>query len=69
MGEGESAQLAPPFSVQDATSLPYTSGTFDAVVISNALHIMPEPEKALKEIRRVLKSGDIQIVGKHLTAA
>ena len=37
------------FSVQDATNLPYTPGTFDAVVISNALHIMPEPEKALAE--------------------
>ena len=28
---------------------------FDCVVISNALHIMPEPEKAMQEIRRVLK--------------
>ncbi len=37
------------FSVQDATVLPYTSGTFDVVVISNALYIMPEPEKALAE--------------------
>ena len=47
------------FSVQDATNLPYTPGTFDAVVISNALHIMPEPEKALAEIRRVLKQDGI----------
>lgn len=43
------------FSVQDATRLPYGSETFDAVVISNALHIMPYPEQALAEIRRVLK--------------
>lgn len=43
------------FSVQDATQLPYGNATFDAVVISNALHIMPHPEKALAEIRRVLK--------------
>ena len=43
------------FSVQDATALPYGDGTFDAVVISNALHIMPEPDRALSEIRRVLK--------------
>ena len=34
---------------------------FDAAVISNALHIMPEPEKALAEIRRVLKPGGILI--------
>lgn len=43
------------FSVQDATHLPYGDGTFDAVVIANALHIMPRPELALAEIRRVLK--------------
>ena len=41
------------FSVQDATNLPYASGIFDAVVIYNALHIMPEPGKALAEIRWV----------------
>lgn len=45
------------FSVQDATDLPYAPATFDAVVIANALHIMPEPEKALSEIHRVLKTG------------
>lgn len=43
------------FSVQDATDLPYASDSFDAVVISNALHIMPNPELALAEISRVLK--------------
>lgn len=45
------------FSVQDATALPYDSASFDAVVIANALHIMPQPELALSEIRRVLKPG------------
>lgn len=44
------------FSVQDATALPYAASSFDAVVIANALHIMPRPELALAEIRRVLKS-------------
>ncbi len=43
------------FSVQDATALPYAPGSFDAVVIANALHIMPDPDKAMTEIRRVLK--------------
>lgn len=47
------------FSVQDATDLPYAPQTFDAVVISNALHIMPRPELALAEIRRVLKPGGL----------
>lgn len=43
------------------TNLPYGSETFDAVVITNALHIMPEPEKALSEARRVLKENGILI--------
>lgn len=43
------------FSVQDAGNLPFEHATFDAVVISNALHLMPHPERALKEIRRVLR--------------
>lgn len=56
------------FSVQDATNLPYAAETFDAVVISNALHIMPEPDKALSEIRRVLKPGGI-LIAPTFTAA
>lgn len=49
------------FSVQDATNLPYAPETFDAVIISNALHVMPSPDKALSEIARILKSGGILI--------
>ena len=47
------------FEKQDATYLPYEKESFDAVMIANALHIMPEPEKALAEIRRVLKPGGL----------
>ena len=49
------------FSVQDATNLPYDNSSFDVVMIANALHIMPEPEKALAEIKRVLVPGGILI--------
>ena len=56
------------YSVQDATNLTYADASFDAVVISNALHIMPEPEKALAEIRRVLKPGGI-LIAPTFTAA
>ena len=49
------------FSVQDMFRLPYANGTFDAVIVSNALHIVPNPEKALIEIRRVLKDGGVLI--------
>ena len=33
----------------------FADNWFDAVIVSNALHIVPQPEKALDEIRRVLK--------------
>ena len=43
------------FSVQDMFRLPYANQSFDVVIVSNALHIVPRPEKALQEIKRVLK--------------
>ncbi|MCM1506043.1 MAG: class I SAM-dependent methyltransferase [Ruminococcus flavefaciens] len=49
------------FAVADACKLPYHNESFDVVIISNALHIMPEPKKALAEIQRVLKKDGILI--------
>lgn len=49
------------FSVQDACNLLYEEKSFDAVIISNALHIMPNPEKALTNIKKVLKDDGILI--------
>ena len=49
------------FSVQDMFRLPYAEATFDVVIVSNALHIVPQPEKALAEIRRVLKDDGVLI--------
>ena len=45
------------FSVQDMFRLPYADKSFDVVIVSNALHIVPQPERALQEIKRVLKGG------------
>ena len=49
------------FSVQDMFSLPYASKSFDVVIVSNALHIVPQPEKSLREIKRVLKDDGVLI--------
>ncbi|MBR4164328.1 MAG: class I SAM-dependent methyltransferase [Solobacterium sp.] len=49
------------FSVADAHKLPYMDHSFDVVMIANALHVMPDPEKALEEIKRVLKKDGILI--------
>ena len=41
--------------------LPYAQKSFEVVIVSNALHIVPQPEKALAEIRRVLKDDGVLI--------
>ena len=49
------------FEVADATSLPYTDNSFDVVIIANALHVMANPDKALKEIDRILREDGVMI--------
>ena len=49
------------FEVADAMALPYENNSFDAVLIANALHIVPDPGKVLKEISRVLRPGGLLI--------
>ena len=57
--DNQSAKLH--FSVRDMFCLPYADKSFDAVIVSNALHIVPQPEKALAEIHRVLKDDGVLI--------
>ena len=49
------------FSVQDMFRLPYVDKSFDVAIVSNALHIVPQPEKALAEIKRVLRDDGVLI--------
>lgn len=49
------------FEIADAMDLPYQDDSFDAVIIANALHIVPDPEKVLLEIDRVLRPNGILI--------
>lgn len=49
------------FSIEDATKLSFADNTFDATIISNALHIVPDPVKVLKDISRVLKPNGLLI--------
>lgn len=49
------------FKVMDALAIDYPDRSFDAVVIANALHIMPEPGRALAEISRVTKDNGFLI--------
>ena len=49
------------YSVQDMFHLPYADKSFEVVIVSNALHIVPHPENALQEIKRVLKDDGVLI--------
>lgn len=47
----------------DAQSLPYSNDTFDAVVLITVLGEIPDQDRALGEVTRVLKPGGRLIVG------
>ena len=49
------------FEKADAAKLPYQDDSFDVVIIANALHIVPDPKKVLKEIDRVLRPDGLLI--------
>ncbi|MGD9125954.1 MAG: class I SAM-dependent methyltransferase [Planctomycetia bacterium] len=42
---------------EDCFCLSYPDASFDSVVMGNLLHVIPEPEKAIQESKRVLKNG------------
>lgn len=41
------------FARRDITALPDPDGSFDAVIAANVLHLLPVPEKAVRELWRV----------------
>jgi len=45
------------FVKADASDLPFEDNSFDSVCISNSLHHLPNMEKILTEMKRVLKDG------------
>ncbi len=49
------------FSCADMFNLPFEDNRFDTVIASNVLHIIPEPDKAMAEIKRVLKPNGLLI--------
>ena len=56
------AGVAVPLTQADAEALPYADDSFDLVVARGALHHVPDPLRALQEIRRVLEPGGTAIV-------
>jgi ubiquinone/menaquinone biosynthesis C-methylase UbiE len=48
--------------LQDALHLPFPDATFDAVACLEALEFMPDPERALSEMARVLRPGGVLLI-------
>jgi SAM-dependent methyltransferase len=51
------AKLAAEFQVADAESLPFADATFDVARAERVLVYLPEPKRALDEMRRVTRPG------------
>jgi ubiquinone/menaquinone biosynthesis C-methylase UbiE len=49
------------FQIQDSYDLAFPDRSFDIVIASNILHLLYEPEKPIKEVRRVLKDNGVFI--------
>nr|WP_307990806.1 methyltransferase domain-containing protein [uncultured Niameybacter sp.] len=49
------------FEVMDACNLTYEENSFDIVIIANGLHVIPEPEIVIENIKKVLKKGGLII--------
>lgn len=61
--KAQKANIETSFHAADAMNLPFPDSTFDTVISNGLLCFLKEPEKALMEMRRVLKPGGRLVVG------
>ena len=54
------------FQKADITKLEFADTSFDKVVAGNVIHLLPEPEKALAELKRVTKPGGTIIIPTYI---
>lgn len=54
------------FSVRDVTALPEADGSFDVVIAANVLHLLAQPERAVRELWRVTRVGGRLILPTYL---
>ena len=54
------------FQKADITHLDFADASFDKVVAGNVIHLLPEPGKALAELKRVTKPGGTIIIPTYI---
>jgi SAM-dependent methyltransferase len=65
--EAQAIDQALPYVAADVQQLPFDDETFDAVAMHAVLEHVPDPERALIETFRVLRTGGrLMVVGPHL---
>ena len=47
------------FRCCDAACTPFEDGTFDVIMLNNSMEHLPEPEKTLRELKRILKDDGL----------
>ena len=60
--EKAGGEAALPLVQGDATAMPFREGAFGGAVIRHVLHLIPEWERALEELLRVLRTGAVALV-------
>jgi ubiquinone/menaquinone biosynthesis C-methylase UbiE len=53
------------FAQLDADALPFADGSFDVVLSSLILGLLPDPQQAIAEMARVLRPGGLLLAGAH----
>jgi ubiquinone/menaquinone biosynthesis C-methylase UbiE len=61
------AEACPALLVADGHRLPFTDGSFSAVLLVRVHHLSPAPERLLSEIRRVLAPGGVLVLSYYPT--
>jgi len=51
------------FEIADSEDLPFDDGAFSAVLCSNSLHHYPQPDRAVREMARVLDTAGRLVIG------
>ncbi len=54
------------YAIRDITALEEADGSFDVAIAANVLHLLPEPEIAVRELWRVTRPGGLLILPTYL---